>query len=305
MTTGKERAFQFQSHGFKRHLGRGNPKEPEQGLDGQLHCNPWGVVKGRAASLLLSEVGLGGPSASHDATWTPPATGESARSNSARSWNLALGLAERRHWQKREHCLRSQRTQDKMGERFSIFLKFPEVGRQEESRTLGKNNLSPASMGQGGSVQRDSSSHRAALRIERYCAEKCFVDPPSPDWRCYEARSLNATGIETPGGQPRPFPGPWHMAGATQMNMDSQESGLKPLPCLHICLFLFFPERLPSLASQGHMEENIDANSFQGLCLPCRCTKSISQGRTLIGSAWIPCSLLDQSKKTSKSGSYL
>lgn len=142
VTTGKERAFQFQSHGFKRHLGRGNPHEPEQGLDKQLQCNPWGVVKGRAASLLLSEVGLGGTSASHDATWTLPVTGESARSNSARSWNLALGLAERRHWQKREHCLRSRRTQDKMGERFSIFLKFLEVGRQEESQTLGKNNLS-------------------------------------------------------------------------------------------------------------------------------------------------------------------
>lgn len=55
-------------------------------------CNPWGVMEGVPSAPLISEVGPGGvhgadegpgTSAPHDATRTQPATGESARGDSA------------------------------------------------------------------------------------------------------------------------------------------------------------------------------------------------------------------------------
>lgn len=63
-----------------------------------------------------------------------------------------MGIGKRR---KRESTASGVKEESKRREEkgFSIFLKFPETGRQEESRTLGLNNLSPASMGQGGSVE--------------------------------------------------------------------------------------------------------------------------------------------------------
>lgn len=82
------------------------------------------------SSLLISEAGLGGiheaseklgTSAPRDATWAQPGTCESAGSDSAQSWNLALNSALCRQVLAEERSLPEESGSPRCGKDFPSF----------------------------------------------------------------------------------------------------------------------------------------------------------------------------------------